>query len=76
MTQVRQFRLRLAKRSGLPSAIASALWQKGVHIQAFFVELDEKEDTFHLAVDKAPLAKLTFAENGWHATEEAMQFHT
>src|SRR6266567_2711951 len=32
--QVKQFELRIAKRPGLPSEIASALWQKGVHIQA------------------------------------------
>jgi len=26
---------------------------------------------FHLAVDKAAVAKQTFIENGWKATEEA-----
>lgn len=73
MAKSKQFRLRLAKRTGLPSEIASALWQKGVHIQAFVVEIDEEEDTFHLAVDKAAVAKQTFAENGWYATEEGLQ---
>lgn len=72
MSQVRQFRLRIAKRPGLPSEIASALWQKGVHIQAFSVELQEEEDVFHLAVDKAALARQTFTENGWKATEEGV----
>jgi hypothetical protein len=73
VAQLKQFRLRLAKRAGLPSEIASALWQKGVHIQAFSVEIEESEDIFHLAVDKAALAKETFAENGWCATEESPQ---
>ena len=70
MKTFKQFRLRLTKRTGLPSEIASALWQKGVHIQAFLVEIEEKEDIFYLAVDKAALARETFAENGWRATEE------
>jgi hypothetical protein len=69
--QVKQFRIRLARRPGLPSEIASALWQKGVHIAAFSVELEEQEEIFHLAVDKAAVAKQTFIENGWHATEES-----
>lgn len=71
MPQVKQFRLQLAKRTGLPSEIASALWQKGVHIAAFSVELKEQQDIFHLAVDKAAVARQTFIENGWHATEES-----
>jgi hypothetical protein len=49
------------------------LWQKGVHIQAFTVEIEEQEDVFHLAVDNAALAKQTFAENGWRAAEESFQ---
>lgn len=73
MAKLKQFRLRLAKRAGLPSEIASALWQKGVHIQAFVVEIEDEEDIFHLAVDKAALAEQTFAENGWRATEECPQ---
>src|SRR5205823_2638465 len=51
--QVKQFELRIAKRPGLPSEIASALWQKGVHIQAFSAQLQEGQEIFHLAVDKA-----------------------
>ena len=70
--QVKQFTLRLARRSGLPSEIVSALWQKGVHIQAFFVEVEEDQDVFHLAVDRVALAKETFIENGWEAIEEGM----
>ncbi len=70
MPQVKQFELRIAERSGLPSEIASALWEKGVRIQAFSVELQEGQDVFHLAVDKAAVAKQTFIENGWNATEE------
>ena len=70
MKTFKQFRLSLTKRTGLPSEIASALWQKGVHIQAFLVEIEEKEDIFYVAVDKAALAKQTFDENGWCATEE------
>src|SRR5439155_1928970 len=47
-----------------------ALWQKGVHIQAFSAQLQEGQEIFHLAVDKAAVAKQTFIENGWKATEE------
>jgi len=67
--QVKQFELRIAGRPGLPSEIASALWEKGVHIQAFSAELKEGQSIFHLAVDKAVVAMETFVENGWKATE-------
>lgn len=67
--QVKQFELRIAERPGLPSEIASALWEKGVQIQAFFAELKEGQAILHLAVDKAAVAKQTFIENGWQATE-------
>jgi hypothetical protein len=70
MPRVKQFELRIAKRPGLPGEIASALWQKGVHIQAFSADLQEGEGRFHLAVDKAAVAKQTFFENGWKATED------
>ena len=70
MPQVKQFELRIAKRPGLPGEIASALWQKGVHIRAFSAELQEGQGIFHLAVDKAAVAKQTFIENGWKATKE------
>jgi hypothetical protein len=69
--RVKQFELRIATRPGLPSEIASALWQKGVHIQAFSAELQEGQEIFHLAVDKATVAQQMFIENGWQATEEA-----
>src|ERR1700758_2544307 len=68
--RVKQFELRIAKRSGLPSEIASALWQKGVRIEAFSWEIREGQDIFHIGVDKAPLAEQTFIENGWQAIEE------
>src|SRR5207248_9195642 len=74
--QVKQFELRIAKRPGLPSEIASALWQKRVHIQAFSAQLQEGQEIFHLAVDKAAVAKQTFIENGWKATEETAQAQT
>ena len=70
MPQARQFELRIARRPGLPSEIASALWGKGVRIQAFSADLQEGQDIFHLAVDKAAVAKQTFIENGWKATAE------
>jgi len=40
--QVKQFKLRIAKRPTLPSEIASALWQTGVHIQAFSADLQDQ----------------------------------
>src|SRR2546427_8682463 len=68
--QVKQFELRIAKRPGLPSEIASALWQKGVHIQAFSAQLEEGQEIFHLAVDKAAVAKQTVIEYGWKTSED------
>ena len=72
MSQVRQFRVRIARRPGLASEVTSALWQRGVHIEGFSAEFQAGEHIFHLAVDKAKLAKETFAENGWRATEEGV----
>ena len=66
---MKQFELRIAKRPGLPGEIASALWEKGVR-QAFSAEIQVGQGIFHLAVDKAAVAKQTFIENGWKATEE------
>jgi hypothetical protein len=70
VSRVKQFELRIARRSGAPSEIASALWQKGVRIRAFSGEIREGQDIFHVAVDKGVLAKRTFIENGWQAIEE------
>ena len=60
----------MPKRHGLPSEIASALWRKGVRIRAFSAEVERGQHVFHLAVDKAAVAKQTFLENDWKATEE------
>lgn len=68
--QAKQFSLRVARRPGLPGEIALALWQKGVHIQAFSVELQKGQEIFHLTVDKAAVAKKAFIENGWKAVEK------
>jgi len=71
LCQVKQFELRVPKRPGLPGEIASALWQKGVHIQAFSAEFQEGEEIFRLVVDKTAVAKETFIENGWKVIEES-----
>jgi hypothetical protein len=76
VSQVKQFRVRIARRAGLASEVTSALWQKGVHIEAFSAEFQAGEHIFHLAVDKATLAKETFAENGWQAIEEGVSPET
>src|SRR2546427_10529108 len=68
--QVKQFELRIAKRPGLPSEIASALWQKGVHIQAFSAQLQEGQEIFYLAVLKAAVDKQTVIEYGWKTSED------
>ena len=65
-----QFSLRVAKLPGLPGEVVLALWQRGVHIQAFSAEFQEREEIFHLIVDKAEVAKQAFIENGWKAREE------
>jgi len=67
---VKQFELRIAKRPGLPSEIACALWEKGVHIQAFFAELQEGQGILHVAVDQAAVADQTFIKNGWKSAED------
>ncbi len=61
--------------SGALAEIASALWQKGIKIQAFSAELHEGQGTFHLVVDKVAVAKKTFVENGWEAAEEDVHQH-
>ena len=68
--QVKHFALRIENRPGLPAAIASALWQKGINIETFSAELHRGQGTFHLVVDKVAVAKETFIENGWEAAEE------
>ena len=70
MVRVSQFSLRIDKHPGLPSRIASALWQKGVRIHAFSAELQGKQEILRLIVDKAAVAKQTFIEHGWKASEE------
>src|SRR5438270_302340 len=56
--QVKQFELRIAKRPGLPSEIASALWQKGVHIQAFSAQLQRTEAA--LLIDLREAAQIVY----------------
>jgi hypothetical protein len=73
--QVKQFSVKVSDRPGLLAEMASALWQKGVKIQAFSAELHEGLGTFHLVVDKVAVAKKTFVENGWKAAEEGVQQH-
>ena len=73
---MKQFELRIAKRPGLPSKIASALWQQGVHIQAFSADLQGGQEIFHLVVDKASVAKQIFIDHGWKAIEEAARAQT
>ena len=70
--QVKHFVLRIADRPGLPAAIASALWQKGVNIETFTAELHRGQGTFRLVVDKVAVAKETFMENGWEAAEQTL----
>ena len=73
---MKHFVLRIADRPGLPAAIASALWQKGVKIKMFSAELHRGQGTFHLVVDKVAVAKETFMENGWEAAEENVPAQT
>jgi hypothetical protein len=72
MGQAKQFKIRIADRPGLLAEIASALWEKGVNIQTFSAEVHRGEGTFLLIVDKAAVAKKTFMENGWAASEELL----
>src|SRR5947207_15648458 len=60
--QVKQFELRIAKRPGLPSEIASALWQKGVHIQAFSAQLQRTEAA--LLIDLREAAQIVYERFG------------
>jgi len=43
---------------------------KGNHIHAFSAEVDGRDGTLHLIVDKFTVAKKTLVENGWEAAEE------
>src|SRR6266581_307268 len=70
MRYAKELTLRLANRSGLLAEITSALWRKGVNIHAFSAEVDGRDGTLHLIVDKFTVAKKTLVENGWEAAEE------
>jgi len=70
MRYAKELTLRLANRSGLLAEITSALWRKGINIHAFSAELDGRDGTLHLIVDKFTVAKKTLVENGWEAAEE------
>ena len=71
VVRVSQFSLRVDKRPGLHSRIASALWQKGVRIHAFSAELEGKQEILRLTVDNAAIAEQTFIEQGWKASESS-----
>ena len=44
--------------------------KRGFNIETFSAELHRGQGTFHLVVDKVAVAKETFMENRWEATEE------
>ena len=70
MRDAKELTLRIADRFGLLAEITSALWRKGVNIHAFSAEVQRREGTLHLIVDKFTVAKKTLVENGWKAAEE------
>src|SRR5437016_12667256 len=70
MRYAKELTLRLANRSGLLAEITSTLWRKGINIHAFSAEVDGRDGTLHLIVDKFTVAKKTLVENGWEAAEE------
>ena len=70
MGYAKELTLRLANRSGLLAEITSALWRKGINIHAFSAEVDGRDGTLHLIVDKFTVAKKTLVESGWEAAEE------
>ncbi len=68
-----QFEVRLTNRPGVlgeVAEVASALWTKGITIQAFRIDIDEGEATIHLVVNKPAAARKVFAEYGWKASEK------
>lgn len=65
-----QFEVRLTNRPGVLGEVASALWTKGITIQAFRIDIDEGEATIHLIVNKPAAARKVFAEHGWKASEK------
>jgi hypothetical protein len=67
MQKPKQFTLQINDDPGLLAEITSALWDRGVNILGFAADVHGRKGTVHLLVDKAPLAKKTFAENGWSA---------
>ena len=65
-----QFEVRLTNHPGVLGEVASALWTKGIVIQAFRIDIDEGEATIHLVVNKPAVARKVFAEHGWKASEK------
>src|SRR5436309_16091045 len=70
MRYAKELTLRLANRSGLLAEITSALWRKGVNIHAFSAEVDGRDGTLHLIVDKFTMAKRSRVESGWGGAED------
>ena len=65
-----QFEVRLTNRPYVLGEVASALWTKGITIQAFRIDIDEGEATIHLVVNNPAAARKVFAEHGWKASEK------
>ncbi len=65
-----QFEVRLTNHPGAIGEVASALWTKGITIQAFRIDIDEGEATIHLVVNNPAAARKVFAEHGWKTSEK------
>ena len=66
-----QFTITVPNRPGVLGEVASALWAKGVNIQAFLAtDIGPSEAAIHLVVDEPAAARRVLPELGWKTTEE------
>ena len=65
-----QFEVRLTNHPGVLGEVASALWTKGIAIQAFRIEIGEGKAPIHLVVNNPAAARKVFAEHDWKASEK------
>ncbi len=70
MRKIRQLTIQIADRPGRVGELTSALWEKGVNIEAFTGVLCRGKAIIHLTVDKLSEARDVFVGRGWNATEE------
>ncbi len=70
MPKAKQITVWAADRPGVLGAVAAALGEKKVNIQAFLAHVQGDQGAIRLVVDKPAAAKKVLAAKGWKTSEE------